>query len=249
MTLADTMQERTKDQSNARQRFIDMFTHEGFIQILVISSFAIALIGIFTNADIKNFGGAFHEFYANISSELLSILITVLIIERLNNIRQDKQELTRLKALLASNEAVVTKIAVGELKALGWLEDGSLQRTDLFRANLSGADLVHANLSGAILCEANLSGANLNHANLSGTNLEGANLSGTHLPFANLSGASFGEANLSGAILILADLSGADFTEANLSDMMLPNGKRWTPETDMERFTNLDHPDFWRPEY
>ncbi|MEL6528256.1 MAG: hypothetical protein AAFQ07_21355, partial [Chloroflexota bacterium] len=71
MTLADTMQERTKNESESRQRFIDMFTREGFIQTLVISSITIALIGIFTNADIKNFGGAFHEFYANISSELI----------------------------------------------------------------------------------------------------------------------------------------------------------------------------------
>ncbi|MEL6527674.1 MAG: hypothetical protein AAFQ07_18385, partial [Chloroflexota bacterium] len=135
MTLADTMPERTKAESEARQSLLDMFTREGFIQTLVISSITIALIGVFTNTDIKNVGGAFHEFYANISSELLSILITVLIIERLNNIRQDKQELTRLKALLASNEAVVTKIAIGELNARGWLEDGSLQGSDLWEAN------------------------------------------------------------------------------------------------------------------
>ena len=25
--------------------------------------------------------------------------------------------------------------------------------------------------------------------------------------------------------------------------------KHWTPETDMTRYTNPDHPDFWEPEY
>lgn len=283
MTLTDTMQDRTQSEAAARQRFTEMFTRDGFIQATVLLAIAIALIGVFTNAEIKNFGGAFHEFYANISSELLSILITVLIIERFNARRQDKQELTRLKALLRSNEAVVTKIAVAELRARGWLEDGSLHRAHLRNANLEGANLNQVNLLGADLIDANLSGAKLSDTNMSRANLFIANLSGAHLSGANLSGAHLYEANLEGttimnanlafanlnvanltdaflwqanltcANLIGANLRGAYLIDANLSgavleDATLPNGTKWTPETDMARFTDPNHPNFWNPD-
>ncbi|MEL6526857.1 MAG: pentapeptide repeat-containing protein, partial [Chloroflexota bacterium] len=87
----------------------------------------------------------------------------------LYNRRQDEGDLRRLKALLSSNEAVVTKIAIAELAAKGWLKDGSLK-----------------------------------DAYLSGANLEGAYLSGAKLP----------------------------------------DGTKWTQDTDMGRFTNPSHPEF-----
>ncbi|MEL6406935.1 MAG: pentapeptide repeat-containing protein [Chloroflexota bacterium] len=127
-------------------------------------------------------------------------MITVAVLERLNARRQDKQELTRLKALLGSNEAVVTKIAISELRARGWLRDGSLRDASLFRANLSSSDLEEADLSGANLGKANLSGADLRKANLA---------------------------------------------HANLNNATLPDGTIWTPITDMTRFTDPAHPDFW----
>ena len=29
----------------------------------------------------------------------------------------------------------------------------------------------------------------------------------------------------------------------------LPDGKKWTPDTDMARFTDPEHPDFWRSDF
>ena len=88
--------------------------------------------------------------------------------------------------------------------------------------NLQEADLRGANLQEAILWLANLQEANLRVANLQEANLWGTNLWG---------------ANLQGA-----DLGGATFDE----NTMLPDGTKWTPGTDMARFTDSGHPDFWR---
>jgi uncharacterized protein YjbI with pentapeptide repeats len=59
------------------------------------------------------------------------------------------------------------------------------------------------------------------------------------VPRANLGEVNLGGANLQGAILKRANLD--EFT-------ILPDGTKWTPDTDMARFTDPDHPDFWRPE-
>ena len=93
--------------------------------------------------------------------------------------------------------------------------------------NLQEADLRGANLQEAILWLANLQEANLRVASLQEANLRVANLQ---------------EANLWGANLQGADLGGATFDE----NTMLPDGTKWTPGTDMGRFTDREHPDFWR---
>jgi uncharacterized protein YjbI with pentapeptide repeats len=150
------------------------------------------------------------------------------------------------------------------------LVSATLVAADLRRADLSLADLSLADLRGAILTEADLTGANLSRGNLfkadlSGTNLNLADLSGADLSLADLSGAdlssailtkadltgadlSFSDligADLSGVILIGADLKGAKFNEQTI----LPDGTKWTPDTDMARFTDPEHPDFWRSDH
>ena len=49
-----------------------------------------------------------------------------------------------------------------------------------------------------------------------------------------------------GAVLGQANLSRADITEGDLTDAMLPDGSKWTLETDMVRFTDPAHSGFWR---
>ena len=104
-------------------------------------------------------------------------------------------------------------------------------------AQLDGADLRSTNLMGAYLFGANLVGADLSDAVLIGANLIGANLAG-----AVVSGANFSEAHLIGANLL-----GANFESAYLSGARLPDKSGWTESTDMTRFTNPNHPDFWQP--
>ncbi len=84
-------------------------------------------------------------------------------------------------------------------------------------ANLQGADLMFTYLRGATLSRANLQEADLCDAFLKGADLKHANLQG-------------------------ASLSGAKFDE----ETVLPDGSKWAPDTDMARFTDPAHPDFWR---
>ena len=84
-------------------------------------------------------------------------------------------------------------------------------------AYLHGADLAKANLQGASIFRAHLQGADLRNADLRGVDMRGAELDG---------------ANLTGAIF--------DATT------VLPDGKPWTLDTDLTRFTDRAHPDFWR---
>ena len=185
--------------------------------------------------------------------------------------------------------------AAEEMRARGWLQDGSLEGAKLWRANLAGAILHNANLAGADLWGANLVGADLQGANLTGAKLNNANLTDADLQDANLANADLFDTNLIGTDLQGANLTGVDLEHANLAEENLPHitmtdlrdailrgagllipvedatlqnaglhsatfdenttlpddnpfGKRsfWIPDTDMTRFTNASHLNFWR---
>jgi uncharacterized protein YjbI with pentapeptide repeats len=111
-----------------------------------------------------------------------------------------------------------------------------------FDPNLYGWDLAGVDLSGANLSRAWLNYASLIGADLSDADLEWAKLEGTDLEGANLQGANLTRADLEGANLLHADLTGAILSTRTT----LPDGSRWTEDTDMARFTDPAHPDFWR---
>ena len=117
-------------------------------------------------------------------------------------------------------------------------------------ANLTSVDLRDANLT-----EATLIATNLTKATLTGANLTGAIQIGANLNNARLQGA-----DLTGAILIDTNLVGADLRYAKFDNKtVLPDSgfdnqnetytNYWTPETDMTRYTNSDHPEFWQPKW
>jgi hypothetical protein len=87
---------------------------------------------------------------------------------------------------------------------------------------------------------ANLQGAILMNANLEGANPSGANLQGANLREANLQGANLGQAHLQEA-----ELKEAKFSE----ETALPDGSFWRPDANMARFTDPEHPSFWRSKY
>ena len=196
--------------------------------------------------------------------------------EEANRRRDSKNaEVARQQQLIddaASNVNDVAKNAVYQLRRKGWLreEDGLLKGADLSMANLQGADLTSANVQGAVLAGAtlqeadlsmaNLQGAYLWGANLQGANLVGANLQGAKLLDTKLQGAKLSRANLQGADLNVARLQGADLNMARLQganlhramfdeQTILPDWNQWTAETDMKRFTDPEHPEFWRSDY
>ena len=206
----------------------------------------------------------------NLSTELAGALITYLLIELLIGQTKEREgEKEELIEQLGSRVRDVAVAAADKLRSRGWLFDGSLRDAVLIGANLQGAWLAEADLQGAQLSSANLHGAwlseaNLQGATLSGANLEWATLTGANLQGADLQGASLFDARLQGANLFGANLQGARL-ERNLWDSSvisldfsrktdfkenttLPDGQKWTPDTDMARFTDPDHSDFWRPD-
>ncbi|MCI0353175.1 MAG: pentapeptide repeat-containing protein, partial [Acidobacteriales bacterium] len=175
------------------------------------------------------------DFYTNVSTELTSIAITVLLIDTLNRRREQRVEESRereqLTRQLGSSVNEVAKRAAEELRARGWLTDGSLQECDLrianleeaklWKADLQGvnlqwAKLKKANLNGSVMVGANLTQANLQAARCGGADLRGANLFEAKLYRVNFNGAYLREANLSGAHLEGARLEGADLRNAVL---------------------------------
>jgi hypothetical protein len=107
--------------------------------------------------------------------------------------------------------------AVERLRAQGWLTNRTLKDKQFVGANLRGADLATAYLRGAWFVNADLEGVDL-----SGTNLMGAIFTGANLQNARLDGAEYDEKTV------------------------LPDGTPWSTGADLARFTDPDHPDFWR---
>ena len=120
------------------------------------------------------------------------------------------------------------------------LEGAILTGADLSEADLSGADLAGATLLGTHLRKANLAGAVLRQADLHYAVLNGADLRGADLRGANLQWIDLQDADLRGAQLVYARVH-----RAYLHGATLPDGTRWMPGYDLDRFTDPRHSDFW----
>lgn len=180
----------------------------------------------------------FHDFYSNMGTELASIAITILIIDRLQNQRAEEREKQRLILQMGSPDNSFAIEAVRMMNARGWLANGDLKAAQLSHANLETANLQRINLEAARLGLANLRKAKLVGAKLTHTFMQAANLDGGNLCGADLRGANLNDASLVGAKL--------DETTYFDTETILPDCNYWSPGTDMERFTNPQHPDFWR---
>jgi len=181
----------------------------------------------------------------NLGTEIVGAVAIYLILDQIIGGRERREAAERemeahkkdLIARMGSQVHDVAIEAVDELRRRGWLTDGSLQGKFLPSANLLGADLMGANLQGADLRYANLQRADLSGANLEGAILVRADLQGATLLIANLQGADLWDAKLQGANLVRATFD---------HRTTVPDRTNWTPTTDMARFTDPTHPDFWR---
>jgi hypothetical protein len=151
------------------------------------------------------------DFYANLSSELLSIAITLLIIDLIYDWRSIETERLALKLQMGSTENIFAREAVRLLRVRKWLFDRSMTGSDFTEADLSNSDLRKANLRCCILRGAELVGADLRGADLREADLQQANLTGADLRGANLLGADFED----------AILKGADLTDAKVNEDQL----------------------------
>lgn len=180
----------------------------------------------------------FVDLYANIGTELASIAITVLIIDRLYKRRAMEERKHALVLQMGSPDHAFAIEAVRILTARGWLDGGLLKGVHLTLANLEGVHLLNVNLQ-----EAHLELANLRKARFTGADMQRAYLQGANLDGANLCGV-----NLCGANLNDANLSGAHLDDETIFDVetILPDCTYWQPGTEMSRFTDPKHPHFWR---
>jgi len=200
--------------------------------LLALLALVVGVWGYIDQHESFNISLFLRDFSANISTELASIAITVLIIDELNRQRSQRQEemqrkKQRLKKLMRSPSRSITRAAIEDLKKSGWLYDGWLD--------------------GAYLSYSNLASADLHRASLQGARLKSVKAQGTNLSYADLQGAGLTQAKLQGADLRHADVEEASFKEAEFDEStILPDGSRWCPETVMARFTDRSRTDFWR---
>jgi hypothetical protein len=194
-----------------------------------------------------------------VGAEMVGAGLIYLLLERVAG-RIERHEVE--KALLTDQlGSRVREVAVGAAEKLrwhSWLHDGSLrgarlekanlQRAYLWQSDLGEANLGGANLQGADLGASVLKGANLGHADLREADLWQADLRGADLWLADLQSANLDAANLQCAYLRYANLREARLGQANLQGATLPDGRRWRPGVDMDRYTDPMHPDFWPSE-
>lgn len=183
----------------------------------------------------------FDDFYANMGTELASIAITILIIDRLHHHHDDETQREALILQMGSPDHSFAIEAVRILGAHGWLKNGTLTNAQLNHANLEGVNLQDVALVGTRLALANLQHAKLTHTNLQHALLKGADLREACLRGADLRGANLNDANLAGAKLderILMD-----------AETILPDCTYWSVSADLSRYTDPQHPDFWRPRH
>jgi hypothetical protein len=151
------------------------------------------------------------------------------------------------------------------------LRQADLQHTDFWRASLQHAHLRYANLQYANLNDANLRDAHLRYTSLQHAAMNNASLQHAYCEYANLQHADLTKANLKAATLYRASLRHAKLDDSQFDEKtILPDAQRiqneagellkdeigdylydnlWTPQTDMRRYTDPEHSDFWQPDY
>ncbi len=196
------------------------------------------MVGLLTIPAIRIINEDLAGFLENLVPEAVGIAFTVLILDRLNENRARVQLQERLLREASGQANETAKAAIDWMRAENWLgEPTSL---------MQGEDFTRANLVGADLWRAKLQGTNFYRAELRETNVFRADLRNANLARANLTGADFICADLTGANLEEATIDGALWYHENQGSAILPDGSEWTPETDMRRFTDPEHPEFWR---
>lgn len=202
--------------------------------LLIIVALA---IWYFTKTDIS-------ELWPNIIPELLSIAITVFIIDTIYRRRSDEENKKVLVQKLGSQNNAVSSEALKEIGARGWMHDGTLEGAFLTSANLDGNSITGADLRGA-----HLSFASLRDTTLFETDLEGAFMDKVDLQGASLSvravGSHYAEANLKNALLSNANLKNAKVRHEQLVHAkslwraVMPDGKTYDGRYNLQWDINL----------
>ena len=184
---------------------------------------------------------------------------------RVNDIAKQAVDEARKLGLLYSGSQMLKGVNLD----LADLEDTNLSGLDLKDnhfdlANLNRVNFSYANLKGAYFFRAKLTDADLSMANLFSVyarlaDFNGADFQNTNLQHAKLTESNLCNVNFCGANLVNALISGIEMNENTIlpdaevisfdKDGNFIYDKYWTPETDMTRYTDPEHPDFWQPDW
>jgi uncharacterized membrane protein len=138
------------------QRFAAWLTigRVGLILLLIVVP---GMIINYRNNNLGTFslGGLFAEAYNNMIWEILGVAFTVLIIDKLYQTQQERQEKKELILRLQSRDSRMVAEAANVLRTRGWLAAGALCRTNLNKARLRGLNLRLADFSEADLKDSN----------------------------------------------------------------------------------------------
>lgn len=203
--------------------------------LLILSGWVIGVLSFPTldavSADISGF-------ISDLVPEAVGILFTVLIIDRLDAQRELEQLQNRLVREATGQSNEMAKSALDWMQHEGWLagEESLLAGQEATRANMDGVNLV----------EANLERTDFYKSTLRNVNAFATKAHNTNFGFTDLTNADFVIADLTGANLDSAILDGVIFYHPNQGAAILPDGTPWTEDTDMRRFTDHTHPNFWR---
>jgi uncharacterized protein YjbI with pentapeptide repeats len=168
-----------------------------------------------------------HALMLNLYTEMISVVSIGYILNLISKSRSDEQLKAQLLRELNASSGIAMR-AVEELRARGWLMDGSLNGMVMTRAHLDHAQLTGARLEKVQLTRATLFGSNLRNAilkeadlgcaNISNATLWGADLSSASLFNTSMYGAKLQQANLSHSDLCFSDLRNARLEQADLSN-------------------------------
>lgn len=180
------------------------------IPILLAGTLVPTIWGMSQNPD---WPGLALNFGTGMGGSLVTFILIDLLIGSREKQEADALEKARLIRQMRSKDSGLALVAVEELRAHGWLLDGSLR----------GANLINANLQAGYLRRANLRDVNLHRANLQKTRLGGTDLRGARLEDAILL-----EADLDDTKLYRAQVLPAQLTQANrLRSASMPEGERY----------------------
>ncbi|MEM6285397.1 MAG: pentapeptide repeat-containing protein [Chloroflexota bacterium] len=176
---------------------------------------AALIVGVLLVFGLLPFGADFMGYSTNIYTELISVAVTILILDRRAQRREEvrradekareaeRQREERIARIIREMRSPFGDVAADAVKeALHLFKDGT------FEGNNS-------------LWQVNLSGHYFEEVQLAAANLYGADLSKAFLLCTSLKGAILTRANLTDATLILTDLSNANLTQANLTGATL----------------------------
>lgn len=162
------------------------------------------------------------KLHREVSPELIGIAIGVLLIDRANEKRAKRSAKQQLKSQLiremSSKDNGIALRAIEEIRHHRWLYDGSLRNQVFSGANWEGADLAGADFQGSAIIFSNLRG-------------------GVDLTAAQLNDTSFDESDLSEVI---------GLETAYFKKIGMPDGEWYLPGTNLSRFTDPRHTNFWR---